>query len=50
MSDGQSSFHVPPDEAAVEHALAGHEEVVSVDKPDHRFPANRWMQAVTLPK
>ena len=36
------------DEAAVEHALAGHEEVVSVDKSDHG--QKRCMQAVTFPK
>ena len=36
------------DEATVEHALAGHEEVVSVDESDHG--QKRCMQAVTLPK
>ncbi len=36
--------------SVVEHALAGHEEVVSVHQPDHLFPANLCMQAVTLPK
>ena len=34
----------------IDNLLAGHEEVVTVHQPDHLFPANLCMQAVTLPK